>query len=680
MPRTRRPTVASPAALGPGAQALLAAFLLHRAALPPAWLVRLATDPGYVDALASAGLIGEDPDGTWRLASEAAPAPDIRSLPWSTRHATHRALACLCREARQHAAEAAHWSALGDSAAALEAWCAALHEALDRHHAGDALAALDRLLALASSADDSFAPRFAAALRSCCAETSLAGALLSRLPALLALPAWSDHPALVAAVATSLAGLHAARGEHATGATVRIRAAHALRATGDLAGAARQLVAACGTLTFALHYSAARDAGEQALAAAEACGDVACQIEAASYFGLLLGMQGDTAGGRARLEHALDLALRHHFTAAAAEAYHMLGTVAEYASCYGDEQAAFARALSYCRRHDATATAEVCMGCLSYSLFRSGNWTRARRVAEEVLQRPGTISHCVAGGVLGLLHAHRGELRGAVGLLETSRAAAFRLGLLAMEFFCAWGLALVDQQAGRSESTALHYRRLLDFWSGTEDRHDAIPGLLGGALFFLDQDDPTSAAGFESALRTIATSTANPEAHGALALVVAERLRHAAEPEAAVAQAQQALAAFARRELVIERIHTLPRLAAALHACGDTAGADAAWREASLRGRRLGMRGLLALVEPLALATTTTQSAEPPPPTDAWAGLTPRQRDVARVLCTGATNKEIAARLGLGVRTIDMHVGHLLARLECRSRAEAATKITTLLS
>ncbi|MBC8039659.1 MAG: helix-turn-helix transcriptional regulator, partial [Opitutaceae bacterium] len=415
----------------------------------------------------------------------------------------------------------------------------------------------------------------------------------------------------------------------------------------------------------------ARETGLQAIAAAEACGDIACQAEAHSMLGLLLGMQGDTVGGRARLEHALDLSLRHNLTASAAEAYRLLGTVAEYASCYGDQQTAFARALAYCRRHDATTTSELCMGCLSYSLFRSGNWTRSRRVALGVLERPGVIAHCVAEAVLGLYHAHRGELRVAVPHLESSRAIAHRIGLLCVEFFYSWGIALVEQQAGRPDSAAVHYRRLLDFWSGTEDRHDAIPGLTFGALFFCDQGDTRTAGDFAAALRVITTATANPEAAGAHALVSGELLRREGKPAQALPLLRRALESYAHRELVVERIHTLPRLAAALLATGDTSSADATVREASQRAGRLGMRALLPSCEARSLASA---------PTDAWSVLSPRQRDVARQIATGATNKEIAARLGLGVRTIDMHVGHVLARLDCRSRAEAATRITSLLA
>ncbi len=651
------------------ARVLLAAFLLHDAPLPAAWLPRLAPSPQDVDALAASDLIEESPDGSWSLAASVKKSTQLRALPWSVRQSVHQLLATLCAETGLHAARARHLTALGDTASALIAWADTVTAAVADSRFDDALAALDTLAPLAASA--SSPQPFLDALRLCADSPRLASGIETRLTAWLAQPIWKNRPAFVATATLLLATLNASAGRHTAAAGFRTQAAAALRETGDLTGAARQLTAAFVTYLFAIHYTVARETGLQAIAAAEACNDIACQAEAHSMLGLLLGMQGDTAGGRARLEHALDLSLRHNLTASAAEAYRLLGTVAEYASCYGDQQTAFARALAYCRRHDATATSEVCMGCLSYSLFRSGNWTRSRRVARGVLERPGDIAHCVADGVLGLYHAHRGELRDAVPHLESSRALALKTGILCIEFFYCWGIALIEQQAGRPDSAAIHYRRLLDFWSGTEDRHDAIPGLTFGALFFSDQGDLRTAAAFAAALRVITTATANPEAAGAHALVSGELLRREGKSAQALPLLRLALESYARRELVVERIHTLPRLAAALRATGDAPAADAAFREATQRAGRLGMRALLPTFD----ASPATAA-----PTDAWSGLSPRQRDVARQLVTRATNKEIAARLGLGVRTIDMHVGHLLARLDCRSRSEAATRITSLLS
>jgi DNA-binding CsgD family transcriptional regulator len=53
-------------------------------------------------------------------------------------------------------------------------------------------------------------------------------------------------------------------------------------------------------------------------------------------------------------------------------------------------------------------------------------------------------------------------------------------------------------------------------------------------------------------------------------------------------------------------------------------------------------------------------------------GLTRRQAEVVQQLATGASDREIAARLGLSHRTVQKHVEHCYRHLGVRSRSDAA--------
>jgi excisionase family DNA binding protein len=53
--------------------------------------------------------------------------------------------------------------------------------------------------------------------------------------------------------------------------------------------------------------------------------------------------------------------------------------------------------------------------------------------------------------------------------------------------------------------------------------------------------------------------------------------------------------------------------------------------------------------------------------------LTPRERDVLGLLCTGASNDEIAAALFISKATVKNHVGSILAKLNVKSRVAAAS-------
>ena len=52
--------------------------------------------------------------------------------------------------------------------------------------------------------------------------------------------------------------------------------------------------------------------------------------------------------------------------------------------------------------------------------------------------------------------------------------------------------------------------------------------------------------------------------------------------------------------------------------------------------------------------------------------LSARERDVARLLVRGVSNKEIARALGIEVVTVKKHVGNILRKLEVRNRTQAA--------
>ena len=57
-------------------------------------------------------------------------------------------------------------------------------------------------------------------------------------------------------------------------------------------------------------------------------------------------------------------------------------------------------------------------------------------------------------------------------------------------------------------------------------------------------------------------------------------------------------------------------------------------------------------------------------------GLTKRQREIIQLVARGATDKEIAAALGIAQATAQKHVTHILQRLQVPNRAAAVALIT----
>jgi len=77
--------------------------------------------------------------------------------------------------------------------------------------------------------------------------------------------------------------------------------------------------------------------------------------------------------------------------------------------------------------------------------------------------------------------------------------------------------------------------------------------------------------------------------------------------------------------------------------------------------------------DPLALGAA---SSEVDPDVSFMGVLTPRERDIASALLQGLSNKQIAHRLGMAVRTVGNRVSPILDKLHCASRSELIARYT----
>ena len=99
---------------------------------------------------------------------------------------------------------------------------------------------------------------------------------------------------------------------------------------------------------------------------------------------------------------------------------------------------------------------------------------------------------------------------------------------------------------------------------------------------------------------------------------------------------------------------------------------DAVFTEAWAAGEQLSQDEVLA--EAMALATATAEAPVAPPPDAATRhGLTPREREVLRLVAAGHSNREVAAALFISVPTVKRHLSTILGKLGLESRTAAAT-------
>lgn len=167
-------------------------------------------------------------------------------------------------------------------------------------------------------------------------------------------------------------------------------------------------------------------------------------------------------------------------------------------------------------------------------------------------------------------------------------------------------------------SATSHYRKAVEFLRPSRDA-TLLPVALIGQAGVLARRDPASA------LRVAAAASAiRARVGGEFAPFYRARLEHAR------ATAEAALDANAARP----------------------------WAE----GARLGVDDAVAL----AFGSARTRPASP-------AGLSARELEVTGLVAAGLSNKAIAARLHLSVRTVESHVRHVLAKVGLDNRTQLAT-------
>ena len=156
----------------------------------------------------------------------------------------------------------------------------------------------------------------------------------------------------------------------------------------------------------------------------------------------------------------------------------------------------------------------------------------------------------------------------------------------------------------------------------------------------------------------------------------ATRLDDAPDPE----RWESAAAAWDALERPYEAALTRWREAEAHLSSGDRDAAAVAARSALETARRLGAGWLRSELEGLAararLALEGVEEVAPPEPSmaaeDEPFGLTPRERQVLALVAEGKTNREIGDTLYMAEKTASVHVSRILAKLDVRSRTEAA--------
>lgn len=406
--------------------------------------------------------------------------------------------------------------------------------------------------------------------------------------------------------------------------------------------------------------------------------DLLCRAEALR--GNLLARTERGVEGVAQVRAALDRALSAGLVAPAAEAYQRLADALEHTGDYRSAGQAYDAAYAFCRHGDQDVTAQVCRACAAVVMLHGGRWDTALEVCAEVSHDPGSPppARAAAEVVTGLVETFRGRLRGPRAALLGARLTGVRIDLLPVDLLASWGLSLLDRHAGDDAGAVAGLQRVLQRCEDSEERHYCVP-VLQDAVGLFARLGLAREVGRATALLSEADLGHQPDARIALCVALAETAVLAGDAPAAVPHLRQALALGATEELPLADVAVRRRLASLLVQVDRERSRDGSrdeavelLRQAQRTARRLKARLLL---EPLGRELGALGALG-----DVRAGgddaLSAREREVLGLVGSGLTSREIAARLFLSVRTVEMHVRHAMTKLDCRTRTEAAMRLS----
>ena len=642
-------------------------------------IVELAGEEGVGDLLDHALVIeGADAKGSFRhaLVRESL----YRDVPWLQRRSLHRQLAERLEAGGAPGVEVAtHWLGAHEEARARTHLLRAAEDFHSVHAYRDAASMARRALELWPE-DEAVDERLNALERQAvCAE--LAGELADAARAwreISSLHRARDRGRELADSQRRLGRVYAIQGDRAGALEALVIASDAFAASGEPAEAAAARLTAADYLQFAGRHAASlalsRRAGEEARKAER----LDLQSRAMATEGVVLAKRGEFEPGLELVQRALSLALEHGLTTEAADAYQRLGSAFETSGDYASARDALDSALDLCQVAGDSGPEAGCVACMAYVLRELGDWPQAVELSRQLIgSHEGDGVRTVADGVLGSIHALRGELGPARKALSSCFDSARRLDVLSMQVDCAASLALVADYDSDSPAALEHCRFLLSRWEESEDHHYAVWALRVAAGLFAQADLREEAHACAQGLTRIASTSGHADALAALAHALGETALADGEAELAAEQLGRAVELHRSLRIPAERAQILHRAGIALAAAGDRETAIERHAEAyriarKLRARPLAGRAARAIED---LGESAEQRLGRAAATAAnGGGLSRRELEVLRRVADGRTNREIAGELFLSPRTVDMHVRNILSKLDCRSRVEASAK------
>ena len=404
-------------------------------------------------------------------------------------------------------------------------------------------------------------------------------------------------------------------------------------------------------------------------------------------------------------ERRLRLRHRVYYAALAARQEAFGPGRAEWISALDADHENLRAALRFCLSEPGGAAAGAQIACDLWRYWEThGHLTEGRRVLAALLERLGQTSPAPrALWVAGFLAMVQGDMSTARTLLEAGLSAARLLGDRDAEAWALSFLGYVTYSLGQAEDGQARVESAIRLHEETGNQIGVALALAQAGFIRLCSGEPRMAADLYTHCARVSESSGNIwyQTYAQWAVGVATWML--GDPGSAAVSVRDALAVMRRADDPIGVALCLDALAWIAASRDETArsltllaAADRAWElilaplppglgphhdEALGAARKVlpaaeyrAARAKGNTMDPAeAIAFALGESPRPGPAARrAGPRLTRREQDVAALVAQGMSNSQIAASLVISVRTVETHVGHIMDKLGCSTRAQIA--------
>jgi DNA-binding CsgD family transcriptional regulator/tetratricopeptide (TPR) repeat protein len=435
---------------------------------------------------------------------------------------------------------------------------------------------------------------------------------------------------------------------------------------------ARLLAALAAAYMLDRRLEEAASYGERARAMATAADDLPVLLNTDATVGSVQVFAGRMDAGWDRLRDTIRRATAAGIEHEAARGYRMIGSSASVLVEYDLARHWLGEGIEYAARTERWNDHHYMAAHLAHVRWATGDWVEADRTARQAQAdgRSAVTTAVTALHVLGYLALGRSDFAAATAHLSEARSLGQQMNEPQRLSPALWGLAEVALHSGQTEAAVDWCEQGYATSASVRDAAYLYPFVVTGTRAYLRRGDPVGARGWVERtaelldLRGIpGTGPARPHARGLLLLAEGQT----GQARAALTEAR---AGWQARQRFWEGTQVLVDLARCAHRSRRPADSTALLAQARDRATAAGATTLLTLI---AAETPAGGGRTSRPGAD---GLSAREIEVAHLIATGATNREIATTLTIAPKTVAAHVEHILTKLGAGRRSEIAAWAT----